>query len=89
MLILVGDKNRWIDCECCNNCGQCANECPVVAIREDEAHECYWVDHKLCLEATGCGEQLFCSQICPVDAICERGYFDSHQGHCPCSEPKT
>ncbi len=44
----------------CISCGACAEQCPVNAISEGEAH--YQIDETLCIE---CGA---CADTCPVGA---------------------
>lgn len=47
----------------CVNCGTCAEECPVDAIKEGE--DIYVINQEDCTE---CGS---CKEVCPSDAIIE------------------
>lgn len=46
--------------DACINCGACASECPVEAIKEADGK--HVIDAELCIE---CGA---CASACPVDA---------------------
>ena len=49
--------------DACISCGSCAEQCPVSAISEGDAH--YVIDPDVCIECGSCAEQ------CPMGAIAE------------------
>ncbi len=49
--------------DACISCGACADQCPVEAIAEGDAH--YVIDPDKCISCGSCAEQ------CPMSAIAE------------------
>ena len=49
--------------DACISCGACADQCPVEAIAEGDAH--YVIDADKCISCGSCAEQ------CPMSAIAE------------------
>ena len=49
--------------DACISCGSCADQCPMSAISEGDAH--YVIDPDKCISCGSCAEQ------CPMSAIAE------------------
>ena len=54
----------------CDQCGACAEVCPVEAISDDE-NGVYQIDEEIC---TNC---VLCVEVCPYGVIVENRYMDT------------
>lgn len=61
---IVESKAEIANIHACTQCGNCADVCPMEAIRKN-ALGVYMIDRKLCV---GC---LACMDICPENVICK------------------